>query len=296
MEPEEYGLPPKVTEKEHLKLLKLTIKYDLKFMKYKRFFDRDTYSYVMAYVKLLENRKEFSKAYNLYILVMNRLLYIDKTIDINMINGVYKIVFNEVLKNSLKESFAHKYYSKEQMSNLLNKLKVILMLNEDYWEQMMQEEKRQSLAYMRIAVIHVKTFEEFLQRHHAEYEKEMFEDLDKKTLKKFFEDKEVMEKTLAVFENKINEVLDKLKLVKNYNEYLALDKQYKNEVLIYGEKLLKKIGKGNKYRFTKEEFTEVVGEAMFAYRKSWKIGKRKLDFLETLEQNKKFLKTLKVYK
>ena len=35
IEPEEYGLPPRVGEEKHLKLLKLTIKYDLKFMKYK---------------------------------------------------------------------------------------------------------------------------------------------------------------------------------------------------------------------------------------------------------------------
>ena len=162
IEPEEYGLPPRVSEEKHLKLLKLTIKYDLKFMKYKRFFERDTYSYLMAYIKFLENKKEFKKAYDLYIRVLDRLVYIDKTVDKSMLNAIRKMVFNSIVKNALKESMSHNYYTKQQIEQLGTRLKMILMLNESYFEEMMLDEKRQSLAYMKIAVLEVENFEEFI--------------------------------------------------------------------------------------------------------------------------------------
>ena len=112
---------------------------------------------------------------------MERLAYIDKTIVKNFINGIKKIVINQRLKNALKESVLHNYYTKTQKDILIARLNAILMLNESYWEEIMLEEKRVALAYMRIAVMDVKTFEDFLQRNNAEFEEELFEDIDRNT-------------------------------------------------------------------------------------------------------------------
>lgn len=227
IEPEEFGLPPKVTEDKYLKQLKLTIKYDLKYMKFKRVFERDTYSYLMAYIKFLENKKEFLKAYELYIDVIDRLFYIDKTVDITMLNGIRKIVFESIVVNALKESMSHNYYTKQQMKELSTRLQMVLMLNEDYWEQMMLEEKRTSLAYMKIAVIEVEDFEEFVDGIDKEKlnDSEIFKNLDYTILKKYFEDKTVMEIALTLFSKKIDTHLAKLRDVKNDKDYARLENE-----------------------------------------------------------------------
>ena len=294
IEPEEYGLPLKVDEEKYLKYLKLTIKYDLKFMKYKRVFERDTYSYLMAYIKYLENKKEFTKVYDLYIKVLDRLVYIDKIVDKTMLNAIRKIVFNAIVKNALKESISHDYYTKQQIKQLDARLKMILMLSESYFEEIMLDEKRQSLAYMKIAVLEVENFEEFIDNMGQEKVRnsEIFEDLDYVTLKKYFENKDIMQKVLYVFSKKIDEHLNKLRTIKNNDDYLKLEDKYKKTIEKRLEKFEKRIGKKNKYKLSQQEFIDYASDAMFGYSRSWKIGKNKRDFIITIEKNKKFIELL----
>jgi hypothetical protein len=294
IDPEEYGLPPKVDEEKHLKVLNLTIKYDLKYMKYKRIFERDTYNYLMAYIKLLENNKEFFKAYDLYIRVINRLFYIDNTLDITVLNGIRKIVFNSIVVNAVKESVAQKYYTKEQIDELARHLKMILMIDEHYWEQMMLEEKRVTLAYMKIAVIEVETFEEFIDGIEKEKldDSEIFNNLDYSILKKYFEDKVVMEAALEIFSKKIDRYLLKLSDVKTHDDYLKLETEYKKYIEAYFEGFDKKIGENNKYKLSKQEFIDIASEVMYGYSKIWKMGKSKMDYVRTINENKKFIESL----
>jgi len=265
IEPEEFGLPPKVTEDKHLKLLKLTIKYDLKYMKFKRVFETDTYSYLMAYVKFLENKKEFLKAYKLYIDVIDRLSCVDKTVDITLLNGIHKIIFNSIVVNAVKESVSHNYYTKQQLNELSTRLQMVLMLNEDYWEQIMLEEKRVSLAYTKIAVIEVKTFEEFIDGIDKAKlnDSEIFKNLDYTILKKYFEDKTVMEMALTLFSKKIDAHLAKLRDVKNDKDYVRLENEYKQYIESYFDEFDKKIGENNKYKLSKKEFIDLASEAMY---------------------------------
>ena len=296
IEPEEYGLPPKVDEEKHLKLLKLTIKYDLKYMKHKRVFERDTYSYLMAYIKYLENNKEFTKAYDLYISVMSRLLYIDNTVDITVLNGIRKIVFNSIVVSAIKESASHKYYTKEQMDELVRHLKMILMLDERYWEQMMLEEKRVGLAYMKIAVIEVETFEEFVDGIEKEKldDSEILKNLDYVTLKKYFEDKVVMEVALEIFSKKIDRYLLKLRNVKTHDDYLKLETENKKYIEVYFDEFDKKIGEKNKYKLSKQEFIDFASEIMHGYSRLWEMGKNKNDYIKTINKNKKFIELLEL--
>lgn len=283
---------PVMSEDKHLEMLKASIKHDLKYPKYKRLLEIDAYSYMFAYIKFLEDQKKFNDAYNLYIIVMERLAYIDKTVVKNFINGIKKIVINQRLKNALKESVLHNYYTKTQKDILIDRLKAILMLNESYWEEIMLEEKRVALAYMRIAVMDVKTFEDFLQRNNAEFEEELFEDIDRNTLKKFFENKEIMNSALNVFATKIDEVLEKLKIINTQDNYLNMEEQCIKESKGYGDTLAKKVGEGNKYRFEKQEFIEAAGEMMFAYSRSCKMGKSKTDYIISITKNKEFIDSL----
>ena len=294
IEPEEFGLPPKVTEDKHLKLLKLTIKYDLKYMKFKRVFETDTYSYLMAYVKFLENKNEFLKAYELYIDVIDRLSYVDKTVDITLLNGIHEIIFNSIVVNAVKESVSHNYYTKQQLNELSTRLQMVLMLNEDYWEQIMLEEKRVSLAYMKIAVIEVKTFEEFIDGIDKAKlnDSEIFKNLDYTILKKYFEDKTVMEMALTLFSKKIDAHLAKLRDVKNDKDYVRLENEYKQYIESYFDEFDKKIGENNKYKLSKKEFIDLASEAMYGFSMSWKMGKSKGDFIETIQKNKKFIELL----
>ena len=294
IEPEEYGLPPKVDEEKHLKLLKLTIKYDLKYMKHKRVFERDAYSYLMAYIKYLENNKEFTKAYDLYVKVLDRLVYIDKIVDKTMLNAIRKMVFNSIVKNALKESISHNYYTKQQIKQLDARLKMILMLNESYFEEIMLDEKRQSLAYMKIAVLEVEKFEEFIDNMGQEKVRnsEIFEDLDYVTLKKYFENKDIMQKVLYVFSKKIDEHLNKLRTIKNNDNYLKLEAKYKKTIEKRLEKFEKRIGKKNQYKLSQQEFIDYASDAMFGYSRSWKMGKSKMDYIKTINKNKKFIESL----
>ncbi len=297
IEPEEFGLPPRVTEDKYLKQLKLTIKYDLKYMKFKRVFERDTYSYLMAYVKFLENKREFLKAYALYIDVIDRLSYIDKTVDITMLNGIRKLVFESIAVNAVKESVSHNYYTKQQINELSTRLQMVLMLNEDYWEQIILEEKRVSLAYMKIAVIEVKTFEEFVDGIDKAKlnDSEIFKNLDYMILKKYFEDKTVMEMALTLFSKKIDAHLVKLRDVKNDKDYARLENEYKQYIESYFNDFDKKIGENNKYKLSKKEFIDLASEAMYGFSMSWEMGKSKGDFIETIQKNKKFIELLERY-
>jgi len=294
IEPEEFGLPPRITEDKHLKLLKLTIKYDLKFMKYKRIFERDTYSYLMAYIKFLEDKKMLTQAYDLYMKVIDRLVYIDNTVDITMLNAIRKIVFNSIIINALKESISHKYYTDRQIAEISTRLRSILMLDEKYWEQVMLEEKRTSLAYMKIAVLEVENFEEFLegidQEKLAKFN--IFKDLDYMTLKKYFENKSVIKKVLDKFSRKIDIHLEALKKVKIEEDFLNLEKNYKNDIERRTKSFKKKIGEGNQYKLSEKEFIDLALDIMFGYSRSWKMGKTKMDFIQTIEKNKIFLQAL----
>jgi hypothetical protein len=294
IEPEEFGLPPRVTEDKHLKLLKLTIKYDLKFMKYKRIFERDTYSYLMAYVKFLEDKKMFTQAYDLYMKVIDRLVYVDKTVDITMLNAIRKIVFNSIIINAFKESTSHKYYTDKQIAEISTRLRSILMLDEKYWEQVMLEEKRRSLAYIKIAVLEVENFEEFLEGVDQEKlaESNIFKDLDYVTLKKYFENKRVMRKSLDEFSKKIDSHLEALKKVKVEEDFLNLEKNYKKDIEIRTEKFEKKVGEGNKYKLSEKEFIDFASEIMYGYSRFWKKGRNKTDFIQIIEKNKIFLQAL----
>ena len=121
----------------------------------------------------------------------------------------------------------------------------------------------------------------------------IFEDLDYETLKKYFEDKALMEKALSLFSKKTDEHLAKLRDVKHDDEYLKIEEEYKKYIEARIEIFEKKIGEGNHYKLSKKEFVDFAGEVMFGYSKSWEMGRNKFDYIKTIEQNKQFLELLK---
>jgi hypothetical protein len=101
-----------------------------------------------------------------------------------------------------------------------------------------------------------------------------------------------MQKALDSLEDELDTYFNRLKFVKNYDQYLALEAKYETSLKEYGEKFIKDAESGKKYQFSKEEFIEVVGKTMFAYSKIYKIGKVKIDYLRNIKNNKALIKSL----
>lgn len=290
---EEIGLPSRLTEEKHLEYLKSSIKYDLKWPKYKRFIDIYEYQYAFAYIKFLESKNRLSESYQLYMMIIARLRYIDDTLPKNTINGIKKIVTAATLKLSLRESLQHQYYSEKQKEALYGSLLSLFQLDEGYYNATLQEKKRVDLAYMRITVVDTEKFETFLENNHIEFEEEIFKDFDKNTLQTYFEDKKLIEKALGLYSKKIDIAINDIQNLKTHNDYTRLDNKYKKEIAQSGENFHVKIGSEKKYHLSKKEFLEIAEWAMFAFGRFWSAGKVKRDYIKAIEENQKFLKLFK---
>ena len=291
MDPEKYGLPARASEEEYLKMLKLTIKYDLNYSPYKNRMSIEDLQYVFAYVKWLEHKKDFKHSYEIYILLLENLQYLDKTIKHNFLNGIKKMVINSYLKNSVKESFIHNYYVPRQKKKIYTLLSSLLMHDESYWDTILKEEKRVSLAFTKISFLDELDFEKFI--HKNSVDDSIFDDINRLTLKKYFEDKKIMNKVIIAYAKKYDAMLKKMQQVTTNEEYLGLEKRYKSQITKYFDMLKKRTDTQKPYQPSSDEFIDAAALGIFGYYQVWRAGRSKPDFLQTIEKNIKYLEDLK---
>lgn len=278
------------------------MKNDIYYNHYKNRVNTDIYRYALVIVKYLENQEKYVESFNIYVLLLERLIR-----DINIhgksffqttIWGVKEKDVFQALKNSLNTN----KYTTVQKDKLRSDLTKLATINGSVFVGIMESERKFILSVFNLEFIGNSSFEAFV-KYDAKLMQKVLKFIDAKLLKQYFEDKNLMKKLINTYMMKYDEIIDKLvqmstkedldKYINNIPNFLDL-LSYTDMTRLFVMNGLNKIGLTSlantfQYELTEDEFIEVASQYFITNGKPWVFGKYKFEWEEVVRQNEELL-------
>lgn len=279
------------------------IKHGIYYGNYTNRVDSETYRYALIMIKYLENQQRYLESSKLYISLLERLINDIAIHDKSFIETAVWGHKEEELFLSLRSSLKNDKYTKEQRKEFSKYLSKLLPINQSMFIDIMQNERKFVLSYMYMEFIENQSFQDFVKYDNKSIQ-EAVKYVNNEMMKRYFEDKALMQKLLDTYKKKHDLIFNKLL---NMESKKALDSYIKNmpsfsDLLSYSAmarlfvmKALDKIGlpsfaKVFQYEFNEDEFVEVVSQFFITSGKPWVLGKYKFEWAEKVKQNEELLK------
>lgn len=267
--------------------------------------DTDLYRYSLIMIKYLENQKKYELSYKLYIDLLNRLI---DDIKIHGYSFMEMTIWEHKEKElfiSLKSSLSSESYTQKQKSEISKLLFQLLPINKNAYVEIMKWERNLVFNYLHMDWIENKSLDDY-ENYDVRTLKRAIKLIDRRILKQFFEDKLVMNKLLNTYTGKydaIHHQLLNMKSKKELDEYIEKMESMQDDIPI-SDKIriflvlsLDKVGldsfsKMLQYKFSEDEFINVISQFSIATGKLWVFGKYKFEWEEIVRQNHKLLNSL----
>lgn len=294
-----YSIRSKV---DYKKRYKQQIKHGIYFDNYINRASPEIYRYALIVIKYLENQQKYLKSSELYILLMERLINDIKIHGKSFFETVVWRVKEEDLFISLKSSLQNDKYTKEQKEEFLKYLSKLLQINESIFIETMQHERKFILSYLYIEFIENLSFEDYV-KYDAKSTINAMKCINYEMLKRYFEDKDLMQRLIDRYMQKYDVIFHKLlnmedeEVLESYvdnmpgfEDFLSLSDMTRLLVLYGLDKIeLSSLSKVFQYEFNEKEFVEVASQFFITSGKPWVFGKYKFEWEKIIKQNEELL-------
>lgn len=298
------SLNHKIRSKEdYKKRYELEIKYNVNHDKYTNSVNHELYRYTLVMIKYFESQKKYERSSELYKSLLKRLI---DDIEIHGFNFLQLTIWEfkeEEVFLSLKNSLSSETYTLKQKSKLHKLLSQILHINKNAFYQMMHVERELVFNLMHIEYIENQSFDKYMKYDYSQSIKKANKLVDNKMLKRYFEDKALMnnlidaymKKYTVIYQNVLN--MKSKEAYENYAENMPSYEDFWSPLdmarlfVLFG---LDDIGatslsKVFQYEFTEDEFVEVVSQFFITSGKPWVFGKYKFEWEEIVRRNEELL-------
>jgi len=243
---------------------------------------RDEYFYALAYSKFLESQGRTRESLNIYGVILKGLNQLSLN-DAQIMGFIYRMVIQEIVVDSLRNSVKHNRYTTEQKEELYELLSKNLLLDSNAWSIVLEADRKS---------------------HHGKCAPSLAKDLNTKYIfypydKSFLADpdvkRNVAEKICARIHQKQQIQYKKIEQISNEQEMEDFEKTVQEDQKRLLERLNDLKNKSpeeiEKIKSDQDFFIEILS-AYFTSTSMRSVIKTKLDWVKEVESNKKFLQSL----